>query len=142
MTTENGLEKLAFVRDNIEVLRDRLAYLEEWLEGHLAATGVPDTGVRCQEAVAIRWALPVLEAEWDAHGRILREHVFPAEGRKIEHHDVTTPLAPGRGPCSVCGREYTTRKDGTVRGHMRWLNGTGSGQCHGSYHRPASAVAS
>lgn len=81
MTTEDGLAKLQHVRRNIEVLADRLAYLEEWIAQHEAATGHPDTGVRACEARAIRWALPVLEAEWDTLARIQRTIVMPAEGR-------------------------------------------------------------
>jgi hypothetical protein len=81
VTTENGLGKLQHVRRNIEVLADRLAYLDEWLARHEAATGQPDTGVRACEARAIRWALPVLEAEWDSLARIQRTIVMPAEGR-------------------------------------------------------------
>lgn len=81
MTTEDGLSKLQHVRRNIETLADRLDYLDGWLEAHEAAVGHPDTGVRACEARAIRWALPVLEAEWDALARIQRDIVMPAEGR-------------------------------------------------------------
>jgi hypothetical protein len=78
VSTENGMELLPHARRDIEVLRDRLDYLDGWLEAHEAATGHPDTGVRMQEARAIRWALPILEAEWDAMARIKRETVLRA----------------------------------------------------------------
>lgn len=94
MSTEHGLALLQHARRNIEALRDRLDYLDGWLDAHEAATGHPDTGVRALEARAIRWALPVLEAEWDALARIKRDVIVPAmdprdRGDRDLRHELT-----------------------------------------------------
>lgn len=78
MTTENGMEELRHARRNIDVLREFLAYLDDWIAEHERVTGVVDTGVRAQEARAVRWALPVLEAEWDNLRRMNERYIMPS----------------------------------------------------------------
>jgi hypothetical protein len=92
VSTEAGMESLEHARRDIEVLRDRLVYLEQWSAEREAVTGVPDTGVRAQEARAIRWALPILEAEWDAMLRIKRDAILPAMHPK-DGRDLRAELA-------------------------------------------------
>lgn len=74
MTTEDGLARVKHARTAIEALRDRLAWLDQQTALWEADHGTPDpNGYRAVEARALRWALPVLEAEWDALARLHRE---------------------------------------------------------------------
>lgn len=74
MTTEQGLPKSATARRHIERLRNRLDYLDRWIADFEASTGHEENGYRRAEAEAIRWAIPVLEAEWDNLVRLRAEY--------------------------------------------------------------------
>jgi len=79
MTTENGLPLPRKVRAHIKVLRDHHAWLCCYADDR-EAIGLPAALVR-RQIEAFEWALPVLEAEWDAVTRLHREIVSPAEVR-------------------------------------------------------------
>lgn len=73
MTTENGIDRIKTMRHHIETLRRRREYVlgqieEKWPDGE------PGYTYERAEVNAIEWALPVLEAEFDAMAR--RRHAM------------------------------------------------------------------
>lgn len=80
MTTENGLPGVGKVRRWIAKLEERAAWLEFKI-GELDENS-PKAGHYWVELLALRWALPVLEAEYDSVVR-LRALVIDAEDREM-----------------------------------------------------------
>lgn len=66
MSTENGTVPVRVATRRIETIRKRVQYLEE----KLAWTGKGQESHEAQEAAALKWALPVLEAERDSLMRL------------------------------------------------------------------------
>lgn len=79
MTTSNGLVKSSRARSNIERIRERVEYLEERL-AEKAAAGL-NPGYLNEELAALRWALPICEAEGDALLRVHRLAMVGELGR-------------------------------------------------------------
>lgn len=69
MTTENGLTAPSHMRRNIETFRRRLEHVTARMDSY-RAEGRGPSGFDEAEAHALAWALPVLEAEWDAAVRL------------------------------------------------------------------------
>lgn len=90
MTTENGLPRLSEIRACINILRDRMEYLEdkqaERIDDRLNASHWIS-----QEIRAISFALPVLEAEYDSVLR-LRRLVMEEEGVDIRRFGLDSGL--------------------------------------------------
>lgn len=64
MSTENGIQHSKTIRHHIEVLRGRLEYLED-RDAEFREQGARTNHFVAQEIYAIRWALPILESEWE-----------------------------------------------------------------------------
>lgn len=70
MTTENGLSRPATIRHYINTLERRANYLEDEIEATTTDSFVPHFDVA--ELKALRFAISVCEAEWDAVARVKR----------------------------------------------------------------------
>lgn len=90
MTTEHGLPRLKEIRACINILRDRMEYLEdkqaERIDERLNASHWIS-----QEIRAISFALPVLEAEYDSVLR-LRKLIMDEEGLDIAKYGLDSGL--------------------------------------------------
>jgi hypothetical protein len=82
MTTTDGLPLYKHARSYLEIIRDRLTYLED-RDAMYRSEGARDNTFVTQEIRALRWAIPVLEAEVDDIVR-LRKLVIATEGRQPE----------------------------------------------------------
>lgn len=93
MTCSEGLEKLQHARKNIEVLQERLDWCQTRLSDVVdAQMGNPHFNPMStywgRELLALEWALPILEAEWDYLARLRRE-LEEVEGRHPRTASVT-----------------------------------------------------
>lgn len=78
MTTENGFTRPPVMRARIERLRRRAEYLEDSIAAKFEQ-GYSETSPAVmfaeKELAALEWAIPVLEAEYDAAVRLQRKIV-------------------------------------------------------------------